>query len=121
MTTVKRLAIVALLVGGTSLSMAQNGPPTGAYPPIAGGAGGNPATSGPPGPGFVPGASGPTFQSTAPSPYLQSAAPLTGTEGARIAAQPRHHKNMYMSTRSTKSHKGSKLTPASNANPQMKQ
>jgi hypothetical protein len=119
MTTVKSLAIVALLVGGTSLSMAQNGPPTGGYPPIGGGAGGNPATSGPPGPGYYPEAPGPIFQSTAPSPYLQSAAPPA--TGARIAAQPKHHKNMYMTTRSTKSHKSSKLTPASNANPYMKQ
>jgi hypothetical protein len=42
MTTVKGLAIIALLVGGTSLALAQ-GPPTGGYPPVSGGAGGNPA------------------------------------------------------------------------------
>jgi len=46
MTTVKSLAIIALLVGGTSLAMAQNGPATGAEPPVAGGAGGNPAATG---------------------------------------------------------------------------
>ena len=39
MTTVKSLAIVALLVGGTSLAIAQ-GPPAGGYPPVARGAGG---------------------------------------------------------------------------------
>jgi hypothetical protein len=44
MTTVKGLAIIALLVGGTSLAMAQNGPPTGGQSPVAGGAnGGRPA------------------------------------------------------------------------------
>jgi len=46
MTTVKSLAIIALLVGGTSLTMAQNGPATGGEPPVAGGAGGNPAAAG---------------------------------------------------------------------------
>jgi hypothetical protein len=46
MTTVKSLAIIALLVGGTSLAMAQNGPATGGEPPVAGGAGGNPAATG---------------------------------------------------------------------------
>ena len=41
MTTLKTLAIVAaLLAGGTSLAMAQNGPATGGLPPVAGGAGG---------------------------------------------------------------------------------
>jgi hypothetical protein len=42
MTTVKGLAVIALLVGGTSLAIAQNGPPTGGQPPIAGGAAGGP-------------------------------------------------------------------------------
>jgi hypothetical protein len=36
MTTVKSLAIIALLVGGTSLALAQNGPATGGEPPVAG-------------------------------------------------------------------------------------
>jgi hypothetical protein len=41
MTTLKSLTIVAaLLVSGTSLAMAQNGPATGGHPPVAGGAGG---------------------------------------------------------------------------------
>jgi hypothetical protein len=41
MTTLKTLTIVAaLLLGGSSLSMAQNGLPTGGYPPVAGGAAG---------------------------------------------------------------------------------
>jgi hypothetical protein len=42
MTSVKALAIIALLVGGTSLALAQNGPATGNEPPVAGGAAGNP-------------------------------------------------------------------------------
>ena len=36
MTTVKVLAIAALLVSGTSLALAQNGPATGGQPLIAG-------------------------------------------------------------------------------------
>ena len=48
MTALKRLLIVtALLAGGSSLAMAQNGLPTGGYPPVMGGAGGNPAVRGP--------------------------------------------------------------------------
>ena len=41
MTALKTLAILAaLLAGGTSLAMAQNGPPTGGQSPVAGGANG---------------------------------------------------------------------------------
>ena len=40
--------VAALLAGGISLAIAQ-GPPTGGYPPVAGGAAGNPATN----PGFI--------------------------------------------------------------------
>ena len=40
--------VAALLAGGISLAIAQ-GQPTGGYPPVAGGAGGNPATN----PGFI--------------------------------------------------------------------
>jgi hypothetical protein len=36
MTTVKVLALAALLVGGTSLALAQNGPATGGQPAVAG-------------------------------------------------------------------------------------
>jgi hypothetical protein len=67
MTTLKGLAIIALLVGGTSLAMAQSGPATGAEPPVAGGAAGNPA---------VP---GPNFQT-----------------GTRAHQGTRHHIRMYM-------------------------
>jgi hypothetical protein len=42
-TTLKSLTIVAaLLAGGTSLAMAQNGPATGGEHPVAGGAAGGP-------------------------------------------------------------------------------
>jgi hypothetical protein len=41
MTTLKTLTlVVAMLAGGTSLAMAQNGLPTGGQPPVAGGANG---------------------------------------------------------------------------------
>ena len=44
MTTLKSLMMVsALLVGGASLAVAQNGPATGGQAPVAGGAGSNPA------------------------------------------------------------------------------
>jgi hypothetical protein len=87
----KGLAIVAaLLVGGASVAMAQSGPATGGYPPVAGGAAGNPA---------VP---GPNVRATTPSHKAT-----------------KHHKKMYMSSKGT--HKGSKITPASNVKPQMKQ
>jgi hypothetical protein len=43
MITLKSLMIAAaLLAGGISLAMAQNGPATGNEPPVAGGGGGNP-------------------------------------------------------------------------------
>ena len=59
MTGLKTLTIVAvLLAGGASIASAQNGLPTGGYPPVAGGANGNPAI---------------------PSEYQQSPAPVTAT------------------------------------------
>ena len=67
MTTIKSLAIIALLVGGTSLAMAQSGPATGGEPPVAGGAAGNPAV---------------------PGPNLQT--------GSRAHHGTRHHRMMYM-------------------------
>jgi hypothetical protein len=77
MTTVRSLAVVALLVGGTSLAIAQNGPPSG----------------GPPGPGVIPGA---------PQSTLESAlAPTGAASGTRIARHQttKHHKKMYMSAK----------------------
>ena len=87
----------AFMLGTATASFAQ-GPPTGGYPPVAGGAAGNPATNpvtpGPPGPGVIPGA-----------PASQAATSPTRT---RIAHQPtKHHNKMYMSTNRT--HKGSKM------------
>jgi hypothetical protein len=90
MTTVKGLVIAALLVGGTSLALAQNGPATGGQPAVAG----RP-------PAAPPAAPGPNLQAGTPSHHAM-----------------KHHKKMYMSA---KSHKGSKITPAGTAKPQMKQ
>ncbi len=48
MTVLKTFTIVgALLASLPSLAMAQNGLPTGNYPPVMGGAGGNPAVPAP--------------------------------------------------------------------------
>jgi hypothetical protein len=89
MTTVKCLAVVALLVGGTSLAMAQNGPATGGQPPTAA-----PAAPAPPGPGVIP-HDAPRPQATAPGPNLQSAAPApSALSGTRIAH--RTSRRMYM-------------------------
>jgi hypothetical protein len=86
MTSVKALAIIALLVGGTSLAPAQNGPATGNEPPVAGGAAGNPAVlapGGPPGPGVIPGA---PAQSSATQP----------SRTRIVHHTTRHPKKMYM-------------------------
>jgi hypothetical protein len=92
MNAVKSLALVALLLGGTSLALAQNGPPTGGQPPTAA-----PASPGPPPPGLIP-HDAPRTQATAPGPNLQSAAPGPGpSAGTRIAHRtPRW---MYMQVR----------------------
>ena len=98
MTTVKSLAIVALLCGGTSLALAQTAPTTGGSPPAAvtSGAGGAPAYQ----------AGTPSAHATKPHKKMH------------LSAKGQHHKKMYMSA---KPHKGSKLSPAGNAKPQMKQ
>jgi hypothetical protein len=70
----------ALLLGGVSLAIAQ-GPPTGGYPPVAGGAGGNPAVA--------PAMS--VYGATTPTPSHHTT---------------RHHKKLYMTNRT---HKGSKM------------
>jgi hypothetical protein len=91
MTPVKSLAIIALLVGGTSLAIAQNGPPTGGPTPP-------PAASGPPGPGMLP-----NDRSAAPNANLQAAAPTTrASSRTRIAHhQTKHPKKMFMSAKGT--------------------
>jgi hypothetical protein len=89
MATLKSLMMVsALLVVGASLAVAQNGPATGGQAPVAGGAAGHPAASG-----------------TAASMPARTAR----HHGAR-------HHGMYMMS-VNRTHKGSKLTPASNAKP----
>lgn len=75
MTSVKGLAIVALLVGGTSLAVAQ-GPPTGGYPPVAGGAAASPI----------------------PGPTISGAT-------TRSHYATKKHKKMYMSAKSHKAAK----------------
>jgi hypothetical protein len=84
--------VSALLVGGASFAVAQNGPATGGQAPAASGAADNPTLH--PTPSATP---------TRPSRHH-------GT---------RHHRVYMMSV--NRAHKGSKLAPASNANPQMKQ
>jgi hypothetical protein len=99
MTTVKSLAIIALVVGGTSLAVAQTAPTTGGSPPAN-------VTTGPTGvPSYTPG-------QTAKSGHA------TKHRKMHMSAKSQPHKKMYMSARS---HKGSKLTPAGNTKPQMKQ
>jgi hypothetical protein len=89
MTTVKSLAIIALLVGGTSLAIAQNGPPTGGQPPA-------PAAAAPPGPGVIP-------HDATRGANSQSAAAQTRTSTrTRIAHQPTKHKKIFMSARGHK-------------------
>jgi len=93
MTTLKTLIVVtALLASGTSLVVAQNGPPTSDQLPKADGAAGNLAVAG-----------------------------AASSTSARTAHHhgTKHHRMYMMSVNRT--HKGSKLTPAGNAKPQMKQ
>jgi hypothetical protein len=87
MTTLKTLIVVtALVANGTSLVVAQNGPPTSGQLPVAGGAAGTPA-----------------------APDLASG---TSTRTAHHHGT-KHHRMYLMSVNRT--HKGSKLTPANNA------
>jgi len=62
MTTMRFLAIIALLIGGSLPALAQNAPPTDSYPRPAAGAAGNPVTYGPPGSGVILGAPGPPYR-----------------------------------------------------------
>ena len=108
MTTLKTLTIVAaLLAGGTSLALAQNGPPTGGDPSVAGGANGNPAV---PGPGF----SG--YYLEAPGYLAQQPGYVDepGTAAPRRVTNT-HHRSMYMYApargNGTHTHKKSALKP----------
>ena len=82
MTTVKSLAIIALLVGGTSLAMAQSGPATGGQPPVGGGAAGNPA------------APGSNIQ-----PSTRSHHTMKHHKNMHMSAKSQPHKKMYMSAK----------------------
>jgi len=89
MATLKSLVIVsALLLGGGSMTAAQKSPATGGQAPIGDGAAGNPAASGP-----------------------------AASIPARTARHrgTRHHRMYMMSV--NRAHKGSKVTPDSNAKP----
>ena len=96
MTTLKTLTIVAaLLAGGPSLALAQNGLPTGGESPVAGGANGNSAVPGP----AYPAVPGPGYSGY----YLEApgyAAQPGYVEESGTAATPRrvatHHRRMYM-------------------------
>jgi hypothetical protein len=80
MTILKKLMIAtALLAGGSSLAMAQNGLPTGGYPPVMGGAGGNPAV-----PGFA---------------YFPEGRPSSVTSASAYHHPNNHHKRIYMSAK----------------------
>jgi len=71
--------VTALLAGGSSLAMAQNGIPTGGYPPVMGGAGGNPAVPGP--------------------AYFPDGRPSYVASGTTYHPPIKHHKRIYMSAR----------------------
>src|SRR5215472_10233523 len=78
MTTLKTLTIVAaLLAGGISLALAQNGPATGGLPPVAGGAGGYPGY-GYAAPGYGYAATAPLYDYVAPGYGYGAVAPATG-------------------------------------------
>ena len=80
MTILKKLMIAtALFAGGSTLAMAQNGPPTGGYPPVMGGAGGNPAVPGP--------------------AYFPEGRPSYVTSASGYHHPIKHHKRIYMSAK----------------------
>jgi hypothetical protein len=93
MTTLKTLSIVTvLLAGGVSLAIAQ-GPATGGYPPVAGGAAGNPAVPQPPGPGIIP--------HDVTNSNMQSAAPPTGAPSGTRIVHRAPHTRLYMQVQHT--------------------
>jgi len=134
MTILKSATVAALLVGGTSLAMAQNGLPTGGEPPVAGGAGGNPITNGgyygyyatggyitAPGyavpgyavPGYVaPGYVVPGYAQPVAQPGYVGAEEPSETAG-HVAVT--HHRSMYMYVPPRRSsHHTQKIVPATN-------
>jgi hypothetical protein len=136
MITLKSITIVAaLLAGGTSLAIAQNGLPTGGDPPVAGGAGGNPITNpayyggyyatggyiAAPGfvtPGYVapgyiaPGYVTPGFAEPVGQPGYVRAEERTAAPGT---VTPTRHRSMYMYVPPHRTgHRTQKIAPATN-------
>jgi hypothetical protein len=72
--------VTALLAGGSSLAMAQSGLPTGGYPPVMGGAGGNPAVPGP--------------------AYFPEGRPSYVSSGIANPQPTKHHRRIYLSAKS---------------------
>ena len=97
MTKLKTLTIVAaLLAGGTSLALAQNGLPTGGQSPVAGGANGNSAVPGPAYPA-VPGLGYSGYYLEAPGYAAQPGyVEESGTAVTPRRAATVHHRSMYM-------------------------
>lgn len=116
MAKLKTLTIVAaLLAGGTSLAIAQNGLPTGGESPVAGGANGNTAVPGPAYPGF--GYSG--YYLAAPGYAAQPGfVEEPGTAAIPRRAASVRHRSMYMyapgQTGSAHPHKKTLKTDLSN-------
>jgi hypothetical protein len=126
MITLKIITIVAaLLAGGTSLALAQNGLPTGGDPPVAGGAAGNPITN--PGyyggyyatggyiaaPGYVvPGYVMPGYAQPVAQPGYVGAEEPSAAPGTVAVT---HHRSMYMYVPPHRSgHRAQKIAPATN-------
>ena len=97
MNTLKTLTIVAALVaGGTSLALAQNGLPTGGESPVAGGANGNSAVPGPAYP-TMPGFGYAGYYLEAPGYSAQPGfIEEPGTTATPRRAAAAHHRSMYM-------------------------
>ena len=142
MIILKNITIVAaLLAGGTSLAIAQNGLPTGGQPPVAGGAAGNPITNPEyygyyatggyigapgyvvPGPGYVvPGYVAPGY--VAPGYVAPGYAEPVAQPGYVGAEEPSaapgtvavtHHRSMYMYAPPHRSgHRTQKIAPPTN-------
>jgi len=105
MITLKSLTIVAaLLAGGSSLAIAQNGLPTGGEPPVAGGANGNPGA-----PGFdqAPGA----YTGYAPAYIAEPGYVASGSAPASGPVHRVHHGSMYMYVPPHRSTHAHKITP----------
>ena len=123
MTILKSVTVAALLVGANSLAMAQNGLPTGGEPPVAGGAGGNPANGGYYGyyatGGYLaaPGYAAPGYAATyggQPGYVEVSGAEEPSAAPGYIAAT--HHTSMYMYVPPHRSsHHTQKMAPGTNA------